>query len=282
MNNEAMGHLIAQLRKEHGLTQKQLADRLGVTDKAVSKWERGGGCPDISTLTPLAEVLEISVNELLAGEVNSGGSTETENSRITQNVLQYAEKVVSKKGIRLTKTLFAVISALFFIAVAVCVICDVAITRSFTWSPVPLTAIIYTWLIIAPLFYKKKNRVAGMLISASIFLLPFLYLLDLGVGRITEYAGWFRPVGVKLSVIGLILVWIFYAVFTVRKPINYWYRGAIAAIVTGVATVLIDVVLVMLEPLSLLKTLINIFTAVVAAGLLLFIGYRSANKREHS
>lgn len=65
MNNKTMGRLIADRRKTLNMTQKQLADRLGVTDRAVSRWERGVGAPEISLLLPLATVLEITTDELL-------------------------------------------------------------------------------------------------------------------------------------------------------------------------------------------------------------------------
>ncbi len=65
MDREMLGRFIAQRRKERGLTQRELAEALHVTDKAVSKWERGAGCPDISLLEPLAEALGLSVDQLL-------------------------------------------------------------------------------------------------------------------------------------------------------------------------------------------------------------------------
>ena len=68
MDKEKTGQLITTLRKEKGLTQKQLADALNVTDKAVSKWERGLSFPDISMLEPISELLDISIMEILAGE----------------------------------------------------------------------------------------------------------------------------------------------------------------------------------------------------------------------
>ena len=57
MNNEKTGALIAQIRKENGLTQKQLADQIGVSNATISKWETAKGFPDISLLEPLAEAL---------------------------------------------------------------------------------------------------------------------------------------------------------------------------------------------------------------------------------
>ena len=68
MDNKLTGGFISQRRKELSLNQKQLAEKLNVTDKAVSKWETGRSAPDISMLEPLAEALEGSVVEILKGE----------------------------------------------------------------------------------------------------------------------------------------------------------------------------------------------------------------------
>ena len=68
MEQEKIGEFIAAQRKEKKMTQKQLGEALGVSDKAVSKWECGRGLPDISTMVSLCELLEINVNELLSGE----------------------------------------------------------------------------------------------------------------------------------------------------------------------------------------------------------------------
>ena len=65
MNNKSMGEIISTLRKEKGMTQKELADMLSITDKAVSKWERDIACPDTQTIPKVAEILGVSVEELL-------------------------------------------------------------------------------------------------------------------------------------------------------------------------------------------------------------------------
>ena len=69
MKNKSMGEIISSLRKEKGMTQKDLADMLNITDKAVSKWERDIACPDTMTLPKLAEILGISVEDLLNAKV---------------------------------------------------------------------------------------------------------------------------------------------------------------------------------------------------------------------
>ena len=65
MSNKTIGEIISSLRKEKGMTQSDLAEKMNVTDKAVSKWERNLSCPDVNTIPKLAEILGISVEELL-------------------------------------------------------------------------------------------------------------------------------------------------------------------------------------------------------------------------
>lgn len=67
MNYDKIGEFISKKRNELGLTQKELANKIGVTDKAISKWERGLGCPDVSLLEILSKELDISILELLKG-----------------------------------------------------------------------------------------------------------------------------------------------------------------------------------------------------------------------
>lgn len=65
-----VGKLIHQLRKEKGMTQKQLADQMNISDKTISKWERGSGCPDVSLLGELSAILGVDIDKLLDGELN--------------------------------------------------------------------------------------------------------------------------------------------------------------------------------------------------------------------
>lgn len=69
---KTLGMAIAELRKEQGMTQLELAEKMGVTDKAVSKWERDLSCPDINSLPILAELLQVSVDELM--QIKKGAS----------------------------------------------------------------------------------------------------------------------------------------------------------------------------------------------------------------
>lgn len=70
MDCEKVGKLICSLRKEKGMTQKQLADKLHLSDKTVSKWECGLGCPDVSLLRDLSELFGVGTEQILLGELN--------------------------------------------------------------------------------------------------------------------------------------------------------------------------------------------------------------------
>lgn len=65
---KSIGETIASLRKKNGMTQNELAEKMNVTDKAVSKWERDISCPDINTISKLADILNVSVEELLSAK----------------------------------------------------------------------------------------------------------------------------------------------------------------------------------------------------------------------
>jgi len=71
MDRQTFGSVIVTLRKKNGLTQMELAEKMGVTDKAVSKWERDLSFPDISSLPKLAEIFHVTVDELMQGKIDA-------------------------------------------------------------------------------------------------------------------------------------------------------------------------------------------------------------------
>ena len=89
------GRFIAELRKEKGWTQKELADRLSVTDKAVSRWETGKGLPDASLLEPLAAALGVSVGKLLAGKRLEPERLREETDHVIVDALRYSRRTVA-------------------------------------------------------------------------------------------------------------------------------------------------------------------------------------------
>ncbi len=92
-----MGSFISEMRKARKMTQKELAQALDITDKAVSKWERGLSYPDISLLARLADLLGVTVSELLGGE-KEDSEPAVQEERV-EHVLLYADATAERKSV---------------------------------------------------------------------------------------------------------------------------------------------------------------------------------------
>ena len=98
MDNQHTGRLIRELRTERGMTQRELAQQLHVTDRAVSKWERGLCAPDLSLLEPLAEALGCSIPELIAGQRMPPDSQAPEPRGQMESVIAYSLRELREKA----------------------------------------------------------------------------------------------------------------------------------------------------------------------------------------
>ena len=122
MDASKLGNFIADQRKLLGMTHADLGNKLMVTDKAVSKWERGLGFPDINTLESLAEALHVSVNELMRAEKNvTEVSNEEAVAEALHNTIEVADKQIKDAEKRSIMVIFG--------AVAVAVLGIVATNR---------------------------------------------------------------------------------------------------------------------------------------------------------
>ena len=95
MDKNATGRFIAELRKQKGFTQKELAENLMVTDKAISRWETGKGLPDTSLLKPLGDVLGVSVTELLSGKKIEEVDMKERADNIILEALNYSKRMLA-------------------------------------------------------------------------------------------------------------------------------------------------------------------------------------------
>ena len=152
MDQIKIGRFIAVRRKRANLTQLQLADRLGITDKAVSKWERGITMPDTSIMLELCDVLSISVNELLSGEkINMENS-----SQKNEQLLLDMAKELEKKN----KTIWSSMWAIMIVS---------------------MTALIAGIFIAAFLIPEGVWQLVTILCGCVLFLIPCFYALKLEV-----------------------------------------------------------------------------------------------------
>ena len=219
MNLEKMGKFIAELRKSKKMTQKDLAEQLNITDKAVSKWERGLSGPDISLLTPLADILEITVSELLNGEKKFSVDEGVEEN--LNNAITYTERIVNQKNNKFRSICAGLFSVSLFVAFIVCVICDYSISQQLSWSLYPTSSMVFAWIVIFPLIRLPKNGVMISLTSLSLLIIPFLYVID----RLVKTGKYILPIGIRISVISICLLWIIYVLFMIFRDKKFLAFG---------------------------------------------------------
>ena len=211
--SEKIGKFICELRKSEGLTQKDLANKLGVTDKAVSKWERGLSCPDIELLIPLAKILNVSTDEILMGKKNIS-SSQIEPEAIVNEAFHYATNSTQSKLNKIKNSLFGGISIVFLIAIMTCVICDYFINDYLTWSLIVMISLVASWMLLLPLFKLKENVIRNFLIILSVITIPYLALLSIVLKSPLVFS-----LGTSISVASLVGLWCSYGVF-----LKYFYR----------------------------------------------------------
>ena len=153
MDQLKIGKFIAECRKQRKLTQLQLADKLGITDKAISKWERGIAMPDASIMLELCDILCISVNELLNGErINM----ENSNKKNEQLLLDMAKELETKNKI-IWSSMWAIIIVSMTALIAGIFIAAFLIPEGI-WQLVTIIGICIVFLI--PCFYALKLEVS--------------------------------------------------------------------------------------------------------------------------
>lgn len=110
MDQERIGKFILELRKEKKMTQQELADKIGVTDRAISKWENGRGMPDLSLMKPLCDELGISINELISGEKINKKEYQDRFEENIFNTINYSQKQIKK-----TRNKYVIIIGVIFL-----------------------------------------------------------------------------------------------------------------------------------------------------------------------
>lgn len=110
MNQEKIGKFILKLRKEKKMTQQELALKIGVTDRAISKWENGRGMPDLSLMKPLCDELGISINELISGEKINKKEYQDRFEENIFNTINYSQKQIKK-----TRNKYVIIIGVIFL-----------------------------------------------------------------------------------------------------------------------------------------------------------------------
>lgn len=204
MNQIEIGKFIAKCRKEQKLTQAQLAEKLNITDRAISKWETGKSMPDSSIMLELCKILGITVNELLSGEKVDMDSYE---KRADDNLIALKRK--DENNMTKNVIISILLSVTFLIGIMVCFICNIAMSGNLTWSLIPISSIIFAWVISFPSIIIGKKGIVISLISLSVFIVPYLFLLS-SLIKVKEVFS----IGTVMAVVSIVFLWIITAVFS--------------------------------------------------------------------
>ena len=155
MNQVKIGKFIAECRKNANLTQMQLAEKLNITDRAVSKWENGKSLPDSSIMLDLCDVLKISVNDLLSGEIVS---MDNYNKELENNLLEMVKQKEQADRRLLAAEMFIGITASVVLFTLVFLAAFVQMTN---WLRITLIVFGFILFLAGCLYALKIEQVAG-------------------------------------------------------------------------------------------------------------------------
>ncbi len=158
MDQIKIGRFIAQKRKEQNLTQMQLGEKLGVTDRAVSKWETGKSLPDASLMLELCALLNITVNDLLCGEVVS---MENYNENMEKNLLEMVkQKEQADKRLLTMEVVIGLTSTIFLFAMLAVGVIFMTLKKP-VWTFILPVGVGFIQFIVCMLFALRIEQVAG-------------------------------------------------------------------------------------------------------------------------
>ena len=155
MDQIKIGNFIAECRKKVNLTQMQLSEKLGITDRAVSKWERGLSMPDSSIMLELCEILEISVNDLLCGEVVTMDNYNKELQKNLIEVIKQKEEA-HKRLLRLEVFVGVVSTVILFVLVFVA-----ALVNMENWLRISLIVLGFIIFFVGCFYAVRIEQVSG-------------------------------------------------------------------------------------------------------------------------
>lgn len=216
MDQVKVGKYISQKRKELGLTQKELAEIIEVTDKSVSKWERGNGLPDVTRLKPLCDALKVSLNELIAGEDISESVL---SQKMEENIMSLVKENESQR--RNGKSLYFV--GAIIAALAVCMLgasLQGSSIRAVKWYfDIPSLLFLALFIGIGVMLGKDKSKkgiwdmIRKMSIPAGVFIALFQAVLILGTLSTVETLG---P-SLAVCILPLLYAVVIYVIATIVK-----------------------------------------------------------------
>ena len=172
MNQEKIGKFIASVRKEQNLTQEELAEKLGITAKAVSKWECGKGLPDASIMIDLCKILKITVNDLLSGEKVTKEQYQEKLEANIIDTIDYSNKKDNEKNKKIAKIIMLFGIFIIFSAFSM-------FSSDSSWGAIYSILGLMISVIGFYLFNLKKTIIQRLLLSGGYLILFFVLLISI-------------------------------------------------------------------------------------------------------
>ena len=217
MDQIKIGKLIAEYRKEKKLTQKELANSLGVIDKSVSKWETGISYPDITVITNLCKELNISEHEFF---------TACDDEALTKEKREVRKYRIIKKWV------FNLTNLGYLIGIITSLICNLVIDHKLSWFLIVLLGILISSSITTLPYYLKNNKYKFFKVSAIVTLLVYLLLFTINY---VNNGNWLLE-GFLIASFVFIFLWLIILVCTFTK-IALYYKVSISLLILSFITV---------------------------------------------
>lgn len=217
---------MAEKRKQKGLIQEQLAERLYVTSTTVSKWERGVTYPDISMITVICRELDISEHEFFSA---------------CDDLASRQIKKQAKRYQNIVRGVFWSILLSYVVAVVTCFICNLAIGHTLSWFFIVLVSLLLAFsvtnlpMILHRYQIKYKTFICAAAVTVLVYLLLLVCWLFLG-------GDWLLSIAYPIATLGLLIVWL--GIVVIRcLPINGFFKSGILVLILGVVTAFVNPVI---------------------------------------
>ena len=207
-----LGEKLQTLRKQNGLSQEALAEKLAVTRQTVSKWELNRSMPDLDFIARLSELFHVSADYLIKDEL-----TAPDAPQVQKKAFRFTEKA--------KRTLLTALSVLELTAVFVCLICDYFIAKSLSWSLIAIAGMAAGWLVLLPVLTAKEKVIFKTLLAASTVPIPLLAVLALILNNAVVFT-----LGSCIALVCIAAVWVVYNSFRKCRA-RLWRASGFALLV---------------------------------------------------
>lgn len=190
-----LGEKIQKLRKQNGLSQEALAEKVNVTRQTVSKWELNQSAPDLDFIVQLSKIFNVSADYLIRDEIMSPDELPKKRAHIRLNE-------------KMKWNILAAISILELTAAGICLICDYFTSDALSWSLIAIASMVAAWVVIFPALAAKKNAAFKTLLALCAVPIPLLAVLAMVLKESVIF--W---LGSCISLVGIAAVWMIYGLF---------------------------------------------------------------------